>query len=81
MPHKMKFTNVTARARIDRIQLLLRRQPMSIHEIADGINLSLRWTYAYIDHLKESGRVRVKEVVERHSNRGKERVPLFAWGD
>ena len=81
--HKMTFTNECALRRIERIQLLLRKEPLTIHEIADRIYLSLRWTYAYISHLhhSEKKKIYIQEFRKHQTERGTEFIALYKWGN
>lgn len=77
----MTFTTDLAMRRIERIQHLLRREDMTIHDISAGIHLSYRWAAAYVGHLHASGAIHITGY--RKSMRADGtfiHVALYAWG-
>lgn len=77
----MSFKYSTSKARIEKIQQVLRGRPMTIFEICDAINLSKRWTYAYLDYLKEQRLIHIKEYRQRLTGKGLVYTAIFSWGD
>ena len=54
---EMSFTTAAAKAKLAKIRELLDGQSMTAHELAEAVPLSKRWVQAYLNHLKEDGRI------------------------
>lgn len=53
----MSFTTAAAKAKLAKIRELLSEQSMTAHELAEAVPMSKRWVQAYLNHLKDDGRV------------------------
>jgi transcription initiation factor IIE alpha subunit len=53
----MTFTTEAAKIKLAKIRELLRDQSMTAHELAEAVPMSKRWVQAYLNHLKDDGRI------------------------
>lgn len=78
---RMKFNTELAQRRIEKIQHLLRQSDCTVQEIADGIFLSKRWTYEYVNHLHENKKIHIAEYKKNvRSNGSWAFIPVYCWG-
>lgn len=57
----MSFTTEAARIKLQRIRELLKKKPMTAHELADAVPLSKRWVQSYLNHLKDDERIYISD--------------------
>lgn len=53
----MSFTTPAALRKLAKIRELLSENGMTAHELAEAVPMTKRWVQAYINHLKDDGRV------------------------
>ena len=65
---------------MQRIQEMLRREDMTLHEIAESIHMSLRWARAYVKHLHDAGCVHISGYRRVPSSCKTVNHALYCWG-
>lgn len=77
----MTFTSTLAARRIERIQLLLRREYMTVLEIAESIYMSPVRTREYIRHLLKTNQIHVYKWDKRQTAGKSHWIAVYAWGN
>ena len=76
----MTFQTEQAKLKIARIEELLRANPLSLQEVADGVHLGLQWARVYMRHLTDAGMAHICHYEDRKTTAYLITVPMYAWG-
>lgn len=76
---KMSFTTEASKRKLTRLQELLRQQPCTVQDLADGLFTTVRTANEYLSHLRDNKLVRV-ERYELRKTTYEHYVPVYIWG-
>jgi predicted ArsR family transcriptional regulator len=74
------FDSEVALRRIARIQEILRREPSTAQEVADAIQMTVRWARDYLVHLVAQRQAHVADYRRVKVNTLNRNVALYGWG-
>ena len=81
MRYEMTFGSDAACRRIEKIQQILRARDLSLQEIADEINMTLRWARAYVVYLHQRKQLHIASWELRVVNDYFRFTPHYCWGN
>jgi hypothetical protein len=77
----LNFRSEASVQRIDRIQEMLRQQPLTLQEIADGINISRRYARDYVNYLQEIGSIYIADFRKGNlPGNCRHYLAMYRWG-
>jgi predicted ArsR family transcriptional regulator len=67
----MSFTTAAAKTKLGKIRELLSERSMTAHDLAEAVPMSKRWVQAYLNHLKDDGRIYISTWTHEVSQCGR----------